>query len=115
MIFKNAPEQKQISATDSIGYAQLFGLNARIAYQHLGKTLVGVYLDNGDNYIQQPLSVLAFSADKSISKHFILFIKLNNLLNTDTTVVLHNFQNYKEVTKGTYLLGVRYNYFINSN
>jgi hypothetical protein len=63
MIFKDAPEQRQISAMGSIGYAQLFGLNAQIAYQYLGKTLIGFYPDSGDNYIQQPLSVLAFSAD----------------------------------------------------
>jgi TonB-dependent receptor len=86
------------------------GLNAQMAYQYLGKTLVGIYPDNGDNYIQQPLSSLAFSADKSIGKHFTIFTKLNNLLNTHTTVVLHNFENGNEVTKSTYLLGVRYNY-----
>jgi outer membrane receptor protein involved in Fe transport len=84
--------------------------NAQIAYQYLGKTLVGIYPDNGDNYIQQPLSSLAFSADKAISKHFTLFTKLNNLLNTHTTVVLHNFTNGDEVTRATYLAGVRYNY-----
>ena len=86
------------------------GLNIQIAYQYLGKTLVGVYPDNGDNYIQQPLSTLAFSADKAAGKHFTVFTKLNNLLNTHTTVVLHNFQNGNEVTKATYLLGLRYNY-----
>ncbi|HEY4324443.1 MAG TPA: TonB-dependent receptor [Mucilaginibacter sp.] len=84
--------------------------NAQIAYQYLGKTLVGIYPDNGDNYIQQPLSFLAFSADKAISKHFTLFTKLNNLLNTHTTVVLHNFENGNEITKATYLVGMRYNY-----
>ena len=84
--------------------------NAELAYQYLGKTLVGIYPDNGDNYIQQPLSSLAFSADKAISKHFTLFTKLNNLTNTHTTVVLHNFQNGNEITKATYLLGMRYNY-----
>ncbi|WP_184544627.1 TonB-dependent receptor [Mucilaginibacter sp. FT3.2] len=85
-------------------------LNVQVAYQYLGKTLVGIYPDNGDNYIQQPLSTLAFSADKVISKHFTIFTKLNNLLNTHTTVVLHNFQNGNEVTKATYLAGLRYNY-----
>jgi len=86
------------------------GFNAQLAYQFLGKTLVGIYPDNGDNYIQQPLSTLAFSADKAIGKHFTVFTKLNNLLNTHTTVVLHNFQNGNEVTRATYLLGLRYNY-----
>jgi len=86
------------------------GLNAQVAYQYLGKTLVGIYPDNGDNYIQQPLSILAFSADKSLGKHFAIFTKLNNLLNTHTTVVLHNFQNGNEATKATYLVGLRYNY-----
>lgn len=86
------------------------GLNAQLAFQYLGKTLVDTYPDNGDNYIQQPLSNLAFSADKSVGKHFTVFTKLNNLLNAHTTVVLHNFQNGNEVTKATYLLGLRYNY-----
>ncbi|GAC1311854.1 MAG: TonB-dependent receptor [Mucilaginibacter sp.] len=85
-------------------------INAQIAYQYLGKTLVGIYPDNGDNYIQQPLSFLSFSADKAISKHFTIFTKMNNLLNTHTTVVLHNFQNGNEITKATYLVGMRYNY-----
>jgi len=85
-------------------------LNAQVAFQYLGKTLVGRYPDNGDNYIQQPMSVLAFSADKGIGKHFTVFTKLNNLLNTHTTVVLHNFQNGNEITKATYLVGMRYNY-----
>jgi outer membrane receptor protein involved in Fe transport len=84
--------------------------NAQIAYQYLGKTLVGIYPDNGDNYIQQPMSFLSFSADKGISKHFTIFTKLNNLLNTHTTVVLHNFDNGNEVTRATYLAGMRYNY-----
>jgi TonB-dependent receptor len=85
-------------------------INAQVAFQYLGKTLVGIYPDNGDNYIQQPMSVLAFSADKGISKHFTIFTKMNNLLNTHTTVVLHNFQNGNEITKATYLVGMRYNY-----
>lgn len=86
------------------------GFNAQLAYQYLGKTLVERYPDNGDNYIQQPLSTLAFSADKTIGKHFTIFTKMNNLLNTHTTVVLYNFQNGNEVTKATYLMGIRYNY-----
>jgi outer membrane receptor protein involved in Fe transport len=85
-------------------------INTQVAFQYLGKTLVGIYPDNGDNYIQQPMSVLAFSADKGISKHFTIFTKLNNLLNTHTTVVLHNFQNGNEITKATYIVGMRYNY-----
>ena len=85
-------------------------INAQLAFQYLGKTLVGRYPDNGDNYIQQPLTVLAFSADKALGKHFTIFTKLNNLTNTHTTVVLHNFQNGNEVTKATYLTGIRYNY-----
>jgi TonB-dependent receptor len=85
-------------------------INAQVVFQYLGKTLVGIYPDNGDNYIQQPMSILAFSADKGISKHFTIFTKLNNLLNTHTTVVLHNFQNGNEITKATYLVGMRYNY-----
>jgi TonB-dependent receptor len=85
-------------------------INAQVAFQYLGKTLVGIYPDNGDNYIQQPMSVLAFSADKGLSKHFTIFTKMNNLLNTHTTVVLHNFQNGNEITKATYLVGMRYNY-----
>ena len=84
--------------------------NAQVAYQYMGKTLVGIYPDNGANYIQQPLSSLAFSADKAVSSHFTLFTKLNNLTNTHTTVVLHNFQNGNEITRATYLLGLRYNY-----
>ncbi|MDR3693743.1 TonB-dependent receptor domain-containing protein [Mucilaginibacter sp.] len=85
-------------------------LNVQVAFQYLGKTLVGRYDFNGDNYIQQPLSSLAFSADKAISKHFTLFTKLNNLLNTHTTIVLHNFNNGDEITKASYLAGMRYNY-----
>ncbi len=84
--------------------------NAQLAFQFLGKTLIGTYAYSGDNYIQQPLTNLAFSADKSIGKHLTIFTKLNNLLNTHTKVVLYNFENGNEVTKATYLVGMRYNY-----
>ena len=86
------------------------GVNAQVAYQYLGKTLVGIYPDNGDNYIQEPMSFLAFSADKTIGKHFTVFTKMNNLLNTHAKIVLYNFQNGNEVTKATYQVGMRYNY-----
>jgi len=86
------------------------GINGQIAYQFLGKTLTGIYPDNGDNYIQQSMSFLAVSGDIALNKHFVLFTKLNNLLNTNTTVILYNFRNGNNVTKASYLMGIRYKY-----
>lgn len=85
-------------------------INGQIAYQFLGKTLTGIYPNNGDDYIQKAMSFLAASGDAPINKHFIVFIKLNNLLNTKTVVVLHDFNNGYNATGASYLAGIRYKY-----
>ena len=62
----------------------------QLAYQYLGKTLSQVYANYGYDYYQQPQSFLALSAEKGFNKHFTLFGKFNNLLNTPTTTKINN-------------------------
>jgi outer membrane receptor protein involved in Fe transport len=85
-------------------------INAQIAYQFLGSTLVQLYDYSGDNYIQKPQSNLALSADKGLNKHLTIFLKANNLLNTHTIVQIANFNNGNEYTKASALIGIRYNH-----
>jgi TonB-dependent receptor len=85
-------------------------INLQLAYQFLGSTLVQLYTYNGDDFIQKPQSVLAFSGDIGLSKHFTLFTKWNNILNTHTVVQIHGINTANEFTKATYLVGLRYNY-----
>jgi len=84
------------------------GFYAQISYQYTGRILqlVGANFD----YYQRPLSSLACSVDKSITRHFTAFVKLNNLLNTKTilTVNQSDLILQQDAFKATYLLGVRY-------
>ncbi len=85
-------------------------INLQLAYQFLGSTLVQIYDYTGDDYIQKPQSVLAFSGDAALNSHIVLFGKFNNLLNTHKIIQLHDINTANEFTKATYLLGLRYNY-----
>ena len=84
------------------------GFYTQLSYQYTGRILqlVGSSFD----YYQRPLSLLSFSADKSITRHLTAFVKLNNLLNTKTVLTVNqsDFVLQQDVFKATYLLGVRY-------
>jgi len=83
-------------------------LFAQLAFEYIGKTLALVYPVYGYDYYQQPQSILSFSAEKQLSKHFTLFTKLNNLLNTHTRQQINNLLLVDETTKFNFSLGIRY-------
>jgi len=87
------------------------GFFAQLAYGYQGKTLAEVAVYYQSDYYQTPMSTLAFSLEKDIHKHFTIFGKFNNLLNTPTTlksqgtlVVATN------IYRASYNLGIRYSH-----
>jgi len=80
----------------------------QLAYQYLGKTLSQVYANYGYDYYQQPQSFLALSGEKGLSKHFTIFGKFNNLLNTPTTTKINNLTVGQNIYKANYNIGLRY-------
>jgi TonB-dependent receptor len=86
------------------------GIFAQLAYGYQGNTLAQVGTDYQSDYYQRPMSTLAFSAEKDIHKHFTLFGKFNNLLNTPSIEFIkqNNLEVSKDVYKATYEIGLRY-------
>jgi outer membrane receptor protein involved in Fe transport len=82
----------------------------QLAYQFIGKTLFRVNPDLGYDYYQQPQSFLSLSADKTFGKHFTVFGKFNNLLNTATVIKIDTLVAGHDETKPSGLIGVRYAY-----
>jgi TonB-dependent receptor len=80
----------------------------QLAYQYVGKTLSEVYSNVGYDYYQQPQSFLSLSADKDLNKHFTVFGKFNNLLNTPTTIKIGDLTTGRDVSKATGIVGIRY-------
>lgn len=85
------------------------GFFAQLSYEYQGKTLAQTSLYYQSDYIQQPMHTLAFSLEKDIHKHFTLFGKFNNLLNTKTRQYVQNTVLVSEdYSKATYSIGLRY-------
>jgi len=82
----------------------------QLSYQYNGRTLYRVNPDLGYDYYQQPQSFLALSADKGIGKHFTLFGKFNNLLNTATVIKTYTITTGNDFTKPSGLIGIRYSH-----
>jgi TonB-dependent receptor len=87
------------------------GLFIQFSYQFLGKTLRDVSPFYNVDYYQIPQSMLALSAEKNIKKHFVVFGKFNNLLNTKTTLKSNNSDLIiqQDTFKQSYQIGFRYN------
>jgi len=79
-----------------------------LAYEYLGKTLDRVYPIYGYDYYQQPQSFLSLSGEVGLNRHFTLFGKLNNLLNTASVYKINNLTVGKDIFKASYLVGLRY-------
>lgn len=82
----------------------------QLAYQYIGKTLYQINPDLGYDYYESPQSYLSLSADKAISRHFTVFGKFNNLLNTTTSIKINNLLSGTDNTRISGLVGLRYNY-----
>ncbi|QNK63195.1 TonB-dependent receptor [Pedobacter sp. PAMC26386] len=81
---------------------------AQLAYTFTSKTIPFVYDGYGYDYYIQPQSFLALSGEKLVSKHFTLTGKVNNLLNTPTTIKINNLVQAKDVYNVSFNLGFRY-------
>jgi len=85
------------------------GFFAELAFQYLGKSIAVVYPIYGYDYFQRPQSNLAFSAEKTLkNRHFTLFGKFNNLLNTHLKQEINSLLVVDEQTKFNFSLGLRY-------
>jgi TonB-dependent receptor len=87
------------------------GAFAQLAYEYIGNTLAstGQYA-GADNY-QRPENILAFSCEKDIRKHFTVFAKLNNLLNTpNAQYVQQSVLVSRSTSYADYSVGIRYAY-----
>jgi TonB-dependent receptor len=85
------------------------GAFVQVAYEYQGKTLAATSAYAGSDYVQRPMSTLAVSGEKDILKHFTVFGKLNNLLNTPTEQFVQNtVLVVKNIYRASYAIGIRY-------
>ncbi len=61
---------------------QKIGLDAQLAVSYTGERIAAISRYYGLDTWEKPSTYLDFSAQKQIGKHYILFVKANNLLNT---------------------------------
>jgi hypothetical protein len=84
-------------------------VNLQLAWTFTGKRIVQVSSYYGLDYYQQNFSMLDFSGEKGIGKHFVIFCKLNNLLNAPYKVSLGNgLPVQKDYYSRNFQLGLRY-------
>jgi TonB-dependent receptor len=84
-------------------------LFAELAFQYIGRSIGLVYPIYGYDYFQQPQANLAFSAEKGLrNRHFTVFTKWNNLLNTPFKSQINNILVSREVTEFNFSFGIRY-------
>jgi TonB-dependent receptor len=85
------------------------GVFAQLAYEYQGTTLAATSTYAGSDYIQRPMNTLAFSCEKDVAKHFTVFGKFNNLLNTPVKqYVQGNILVVSNSYRSTYNIGIRY-------
>lgn len=80
----------------------------QLAYTYTSRTLSLVYSNYGYDYYQQPQSFLALSGEKQLSKHFTLDAKVNNILNTPTTVKINDLIQSRDIYNVSFNIGLRY-------
>lgn len=80
----------------------------QLAYTYTSRTLSFVYTGYGYDYYQQPQSFLALSGEKQVSRHFTLTGKVNNILNTPTTIKISNLIQAKDLYNVSFNVGFRY-------
>jgi hypothetical protein len=109
----NRPMQGQ---TEHIGNLSLLykdtrhGAFVQVSYEYQGRTLAATGAYAGADYYQRPMNTLAVSGEKDIHKHFTVFAKLNNLLDTPVKQYVQNTLVLQNTYRATYLVGVRYAY-----
>jgi len=80
---------------------QKLGLDAQVALAYTGERIASVSKYYGLDTWEKPATFLDFSAQKTLGKHFILFVKANNLLNTPYELFIkqNNASNYSGLLK----------------
>jgi TonB-dependent receptor len=82
---------------------------AELAFQYIGRSIGLVYPIYGYDYYQQPQANLSFSAEKGLkNRHFIVFTKWNNLLNTPFKNQINNILVTRDVTQFNFSFGIRF-------
>jgi outer membrane receptor protein involved in Fe transport len=110
------PTRAMQGQTDHIANLSLLYKDTRhgsfiqVSYQYQGTTLAATGAYAGADYIQRPMNTLAVSGEKDIRKHFTVFAKLNNLLNTPVQQYIQDVLVLKNTYRATYTLGIRYAY-----
>jgi TonB-dependent receptor len=106
------PLQGQTDHTLNVSFLyrnRAHNLFAELAFQYIGRSISVVYPIYGYDYYQQPQANLAFSAEKGLNnKHFTVFTKWNNLLNTAYKNQINNILVSREVTGFNFSFGIRY-------
>ena len=84
-------------------------LFAELAFQYIGRSIGLVYEIYGYDYYQQPQSNLAFSAEKGLrNRHFTVFTKWNNLLNTPFKNQINSLLVTRDISEFNFSFGIRY-------
>lgn len=106
------------------------GIDAQLSLSYIGERIQAVSRYYGLDTWERPSTFLDFSAQKKLGNHFIVYVKVNNLLNTPYELVLkqNNTYNYTGIAKyphqesaayttvqydqyyARYNLGVKYNF-----
>lgn len=88
----------------------LLGFFAQLSYGFTGKTLQEVSLYYNSDYYQRPRSTLDFSIEKKIGRHFTVFGKFNNLLNTPTVLKAQGLVVTQSTYQRNFSIGIRYSH-----
>ncbi|HTK19308.1 MAG TPA: TonB-dependent receptor [Mucilaginibacter sp.] len=80
---------------------QKLGLEGQLSLAYTGERIQAVSNYYGLDTWERPSTYLDFSAQKKIGKHFIIFVKANNLLNTPYELIIkqNNQYNYAGIVK----------------
>jgi outer membrane receptor protein involved in Fe transport len=109
---------------------QKIGLDAQLSLSYIGERIQAVSNYYGLDTWERPSTYLDLSAQKKIGRHFIIYVKANNLLNTPYELIIKqsNTYNYSGIAKyqhqesaayttvqydqfyARYNLGVKYNF-----
>jgi TonB-dependent receptor len=109
---------------------QKLGFDAQLSLSYIGERIQAVSNYYGLDTWERPATFLDFSAQKRVGRHFIIYVKANNLLNTPYELIIkqNNTYNYIGIAKyphqesanyttvqydqyyARYSLGVKYNF-----
>ncbi|MDP9048307.1 MAG: hypothetical protein M3N14_09235, partial [Bacteroidota bacterium] len=81
----------------------------QLAYTYTSRTLTYVYEEGyGYDFYQQPQSFLSLSGEKQLTRHLTFTGKVNNILNTPTTVKINNLVQARDLYNVSFNVGFRY-------